>query len=159
MKKPNVKKYERFYEFIQKFDEEANRLVREKREQFEREEDVMGYMKLDGIQEDMLSTCIQLLDGEMHSMPSLAKSMLLFLDSVAGVGWMKDKYRYVECLYERLMFEDGLGEQAEMERLDTAISAVYILFRVVFFTLQINGVLDTGDWMTFGNTVRFPFEK
>ena len=93
---------EKMLDFIRKFDDEANRLLDQKRKQFELEGDTLGYVRLDKIREDMLASCVRISPRLNRKNPDFKEadeefmlyvsSAICFVKEVSSIEWFEIKY-------------------------------------------------------------------
>ena len=139
--------YKEVIEFIEDFDNEVNKLVMQKRKQFELENNTIEYVKLDRIKENMLVTFIKEYKSVVRNQnnPSILResidSMMVFLDAVASIDWMKSRYMKVNNL-SSLEMDDCDDSSSE------TIGAMKCFFKSVQMFLVAEQKLQPEEWMT-----------
>ena len=145
-----INSYKEVIEFIENFDNEVNELVMRKRKQFELESNTVEYVKLDRIKENMLATFIKEYKpvASNQSNPSVLResidSMMMFLDAVASIDWMKSRYMQVHNLSSWNLddLDDCDDDSSE------TIEAVKCFFKSVRMFLVAEQKLQPEEWMT-----------
>ena len=146
-----INSYKEVIEFIENFDNEVSELVMRKRKQFELENNTVEYVKLDRIKENMLAAFIKAYKSVTSNQSNTSvlreniDSMMMFLNAVASIDWMKSRYMQVNNL-SSWNFDDCDDDSSE------TIGAVKYFFKSVRMFLVAEQKLQPEEWMT-------PWEK
>jgi len=144
--------YEELIEFAKDFDREVSELVAEKRKQLELENNTVEYVKLDRIKENMLALQMQVYplvdtstkdNGYLDILRENVDSMMVFLNAVTGLEWMKSRYMEISSIFT-FSFSDVTDDDDDKI---TNISAIKCFFKAVYMRLIAEKKLKADEWM------------
>ena len=142
-----MKKYDmQAHEFSIEFDQKVKTLLAEKRRELEKEGNLVDYVKLDEIHEDMLGSCIKLYPkwnrSSEYSMDfsDFFSSSIYFVEYVSGTDWLTDMFFQAEG-FIRKGIEDGKYGSNKSEAM-----AVLYFFQTIRHNLILLNILPDQAW-------------
>ena len=157
--------YEKARAFVIKFDNDMKKLLAEKRKQLELENNMVEYVELDDIEENMLATFIQLYPNiDVHACKNeyyyhfqlIVGFVLKFLDKVSGVDWLKKKYQYVTCLHNEKELDLDKDDDNESRNI---LDAEACFFKSIYMVLQVKKWIQLDEWKVSLNALPSEFEE
>lgn len=142
-----MKKYNmQAHEFSIEFDRKVKMLLAEKRRELEQEGNLVDYVKLEKIHEDMLGSCIKLypkwnkISGYSMDFADFFSSSIYFVKHVSGTDWLTGMFFQAEG-FIREGVEDGKYGSNKSEAM-----AVLYFFQTIRHNLILLGMLPDQAW-------------